>query len=148
MQEKLKNALDRKKSRANLKRTPKEFQVGEHVFVKVKPINISFKLGRCAKLSPRYCKSLEILERVDPVAYQLALPPNLRIHNVFHISILKKYIHDATHVIDWNLIQVEPKGDFPVEPDCILDRSEILLRNRTIGQVKVQWKHLNPNEAT
>ena len=56
-------------------------------------------------------------------------------------------MHDATHVIDWNVIQVEPKRDFQVEPDCILDKREIFLWNHTIGQVKVQWKHLNPNEA-
>ena len=96
----MKTAQDRKKSNADLKRTLKEFQVGEHVFIKVKPRKSSFKLGICAKLSPRYCRSLEILERVGPVAYQLALPPNLRIHNVFHISILKKYRHDATNLID------------------------------------------------
>ena len=45
-------------------------------------------------------------------------------------------------------MQVEPEGDFLVEPDCILERREILLQNRTIGQVKVQWKHLSPEEAT
>ena len=61
------------------------------------------------------------------MAYQLALPPNLRIHNVLHISILKNYVDDDTHVIDWNLIQVEPERDFPVEMDYILDRREIFL---------------------
>ena len=71
------------------------------------------------------------------MAYQLALPPNLKIHNVFHISILKKYIHDVTHVINWNVIQVELEGYFSVEPDCILNRREIFLWNHTIEQVKV-----------
>ena len=61
---------------------------------------------------------------------------------------LNKYVHDATHVINWNDVQVEPKGDFLVELDCILERREILLWNRTNGQVKVQWKHLSPEEAT
>ena len=96
----LKTAQDRQKRSVDLKRTPKEFQFGEHVFVKVKPRKRSCKLGICAKLAPRYCVPFEILARVGLVAYQLALPPNLKIDNVFHISILKKYIHDATHVID------------------------------------------------
>ena len=78
----------------------------------------------------------------------MAFPPNRKVHNVFHISVLKRYVHDATHVINWNDVQVEPEGYFLVEPDCILDKREILLRNRTIGQVKVQWKHLSLEEAT
>ena len=82
------------------------------MFVIVKPRNSSFKLGSCAKLAPRYCGPFKILTRVGSVAYQLVLPPNIKIHNVFHISILKKYIHDATHVIDWNVIQVEQKDIF------------------------------------
>ena len=57
-------------------------------------------------------------------------------------------MHDATHVINWNDVQVEPEGDFLVEPDCILERREFSLRDRTIGQVKVQWKHLSLEEAT
>ena len=51
-------------------------------------------------------------------------------------------------MIDKNLIQVEPEGDFLVEPDCIHDRREIFLQNHTIGQVKLQWKHLSPDEVT
>ena len=51
-------------------------------------------------------------------------------------------------MIDWNIVQVEPEGEVLVEPDCILGRREITLRNRTIGQLKVQWKHLSPEEAT
>ena len=51
-------------------------------------------------------------------------------------------------MVDWNVVQVEPEGEILVEPDCILSRREITLRNCTIGQVKVQWKHLGPEEAT
>ena len=51
-------------------------------------------------------------------------------------------------MVNWNVVQVEPEGEFLVEPDCILRRREITLQNRTIGQVKVQWKHLSPEEAT
>ena len=144
----LKVAQDRQKSQADLKRTPKEFQVGKHVFIKIRPKKISLRLGSCAKLAPRYCGPFEILSRIGKVAYQLALPHNLRLHNVFHISVLKKYVHDATHVVNQNVVQVEPEGDFLVEPDCILGQREITLWNSTIGQVKVQWKNLSLEEAT
>ena len=133
----LKVAQVRQKSQEDLKRTQKEFQVGEHVFIKVRPKKSSLKLGSCAKLAPRYCGPFKILYRMGQMAYQLDLPLNLKFHNVFHISILKRYVHDATHVINGNDVQVEPEGDFLVEPDYILERREILLRNHTIGKLKV-----------
>jgi hypothetical protein len=122
--------------------------VGDHAYLKVKAQKSSLKLGNYAKLAPRFCGPFEILARIGPVAYQLALPANLRIHNVFHVSLLKKYIHDPTHMIDWNLVQVEPEGEFQVEPLHILDQREITLWNRAVTQVKVQWKHFSPKEAT
>ena len=74
----LKVAQDRQKSKADLKRTPREFQVGEHVFIKLRPKKSSLRLGSCAKLAPLYCGPFEILSKIGQVAYQLALPPNLR----------------------------------------------------------------------
>ena len=105
--------------------------MGEHVFIKVRPKNSSLKLGSCAKFAPRYCGLFEILSRIGQVAYQLVLPMNLKAHSVFHIFVLKRYVHDATHLINWNDVQVEPEGYFLVEPDCILERREISLRNRS-----------------
>ena len=59
MHENLKVAQDRQKSQTDLKRTPKEFQVGEHVFIKVRSKKSSLRLGSCAKLAPRYCGLFE-----------------------------------------------------------------------------------------
>jgi hypothetical protein len=78
--------MDRQKSYADRNRTHKEFKVGDHVYIRVKPKRSSLRMGTCAKLSPRYCGPFEVLERVGPMAYMLALPPIIKEHNVFHIS--------------------------------------------------------------
>jgi hypothetical protein len=88
--------------------------VGDHVFLKVKKRHSSLKLGNYSKLAAHYCGPFEFLERIGHVTYMLALPSSLCIHNFFHVSFLKKYVHGANHVIDWNVIQVEPEGNFRV----------------------------------
>ena len=93
-----------KKRYTDLKRTPREFQVGDHVYIKVKAKKSTLILGKYKKLTSRYCGPFEILAKVGPVAYQLVLPPSIKVNNVFHVSILKKYVHDVSHVIDWNVI--------------------------------------------
>jgi hypothetical protein len=95
--------------------------VGDHVFLKVKANRSSLKLGSCAKLAARFCGPFEILERIGPVSYMIALLASMSFCNVFHVSLLKKYIPDANHVIDWNVIQVEQEGTFQVHPVRILD---------------------------
>ena len=85
------------------------------------------KLGSCAKLSPRYCGLFEVLERIGPVAYKLALPASTRAHNFFHVALLKKYVNDPNHVINWDLIQVEPEGEFRIDPMHILDKKVTML---------------------
>ena len=73
-------------------------------------------LGSCAKLEVRYFGKLKILDKIGLVSYRIALLADMRAHNVFHVYFLKKYVHDANHIIDLNVIQVEPKGNFQVEP--------------------------------
>ena len=97
----LKAAQDRQKIYANKHRVNREFSVGDHVYLRVRENKSSLKLGSCAKLSPRYCGSFEVLERIGIVSYRLAFPASTRAHNVFHVSLLKKYIHHTNHVINW-----------------------------------------------
>jgi hypothetical protein len=117
----LKASQDRKKCYADKNRTHKEFKVGDHVFLKVKSNRSFLKLGNCSKLAAKYCGPFEILERIGPIDYILALPASMNFHNVFHVSLLKKYIPDPNHVIDWNVIQVEKEGALQVHWVHILD---------------------------
>jgi hypothetical protein len=118
----LKSSQDRQKIYADKNITHKEFKVGDHVFLKVKSNRSSLNLGNCAKLAARFCGPFEILERIDPVSYMIALPESMSVHNFFHVSLLNKYIPDANHVIVWNVIQVEKEGAFQVHSVRILDR--------------------------
>ena len=77
-----------------------EFQVGNYVFLKVSSMKGVMRFGKKGKLAPRYIEPFEIVERVGMIAYQLALPPNLsQIHPVFHVSMLRKYISDPSHIL-------------------------------------------------
>jgi hypothetical protein len=89
--------------------------VGEHVFLKVKAKRSSLRLGSCPKLAVRYCGSFEVSREDRPSCIHACIPTSMRIHNVFHVSLLKKYVPDPNHVIDWTVIQVEHEGDFWVE---------------------------------
>jgi hypothetical protein len=113
--------------------TPREFKIGDHVYLQVRPRRSSLRMGAFSKMAPQYCGPFEILDRVGNVAYRLALPPTMKAHNVFHVSLLKKYVHDSNHIIDWSVIQVELEGEFLPEPECTIDRKETPLRKKTIA---------------
>ena len=100
----LKVTQNRQKSYVDRKRTPREFKIGDHIYLKVRPRKSSLRMGACAKLATWYYGTFEVLDRVGPVAYRLALPPTVKEHNVFHVSLLKKYVHDSNHIIDWSMI--------------------------------------------
>ena len=87
-----------------MKRVHKEFKIGDHVYLRLKPRKISLKLGSCSKLDTRFCGPFKSLDRIGTIAYRIAFPASMRDHNVFHVSLLKKYVHDASHIIYWNVI--------------------------------------------
>ena len=98
--QRLKAASDRKKSYADLKRKDNEYEVGDKVFLKVSPWRKVVRFGKKRKLSSRFISPYEVLERIRPVAYLLALPPKLaKLHDVFHMSMLRKYHSDESHIL-------------------------------------------------
>eukprot|EP00253_Pinus_taeda_P017384 PITA_17384 len=144
----LKASQGRQKNFADWKRRFKEYLVGDHVYIKIQAKKSTLQWSECAKLAPRYCGPFQVLARFGPMAYQLALPSHIRVHNVFHVSVFKKYVYDPRHVIRWQDIQVKSEEEVLVEPLSILDKREVHLRRRVITQAKVQWRHFGPEEAT
>ena len=91
----------RLKRYAEVRRRPLEFEVGDHVFLKVMTKREVISFSKRGKLSPRFIGPFKILERIGTVAYRLALPPSMSgVHEVFHVSMLRKYIPDPAHVVD------------------------------------------------
>ena len=107
------------------------------------------RFGKRGKLSPRYIGPYEIVGKVGPVAYKLKLPPELsRIHDTFHVSMLRKYIPDPSHVLREQPLQLKENLTYEEEPVQILDRREQVLRNKTILLVKALWRTHTVEEAT
>lgn len=100
----LRVAQYRQKRYVDLKIQHKEFEIGYHVYLSIKTKKSSIRLGNYANLSPRYCRPSQILEIVGLEAYKLTLPVDVKVHNVFHIYLLKMYVDDPRHIIDWNVV--------------------------------------------
>ena len=132
-----------------MRRLTLEFEVGNHVFLKVMPKRGVVWFGKRGKLSRRFIGPFEILERVGTFAYQLALPPSMSgVHEVFHVSMLMKYAPDPAHVVDWGHIEVDMDGTFEEGPTCIVDSLDQVLRRKTVRLVLVLWRHYGVEEST
>ena len=138
IKERLKVATNRHKSYANMKRKDIRYEIGEKVFLKVSPWKKVMRFGKNDKLSPRFIGPNEVIEKVGPVAYRLALPPDLeKIHNVFHVSMLRRYRSDSSHVVSSETIELRPNLTYEEEPVEILAREVKELWNKKIPLVKV-----------
>ncbi|KAL4362553.1 hypothetical protein GQ457_04G015750 [Hibiscus cannabinus] len=126
----LKIASDRQKSYVDLKCREIEYVVGDRVFLKVSPWKKVMRFGRKGKLSPRY---------IGPVE---------RIHDVFHVSMLRRYRSDLSHVMPVEEIELYTDMSYDEEPVEILTSDGKVLRGRTIELVKVKWRHRGMEEAT
>ncbi|KAL4032488.1 hypothetical protein IC575_005566 [Cucumis melo] len=139
----------RQKSYVDVRRKDIKFDVGEMVFLKVAPMKGVLRFEEKGKLSPHFVESFEILERIDPVAYRLALPPSFStVHDVFHIFMLRKYVADPVHIVDFEPLQIDENLSYEEQPVEILAREVNMLRNRGIALVKVLWQNHRVEEAT
>ena len=138
IRERLKVATDRQNSYANMKREDVHYEISEKVFLKVSPWKKVMRFGRKGKLSPRFIGPYEVIEKVGPVAYRLALPLELeKFHNVFHVSMLRRYRSNPSHVVSLETIELIPDLTYEEEPVEILAREVKELRNKLFPLVKV-----------
>jgi len=149
IRKRMRAAQSRQKAYADQRRRPLEFTEGDKVFLKISPMKGVVRIGKRSKLGPRYVGPFEVLERIGPLAYRLALPPEMeKVHNVFHVSQLRKYIPDPNHVLKYSPLQIQEDLSYAVEPVQILDRKEKQLRNKVIPLVKVLWRSQKLEEIT
>ncbi|WVZ89414.1 hypothetical protein U9M48_035826 [Paspalum notatum var. saurae] len=142
-------AQSRQKSYSDKRRRPLVFEKDNHVYLRVSPMRGVHRFGVKGKLAPRYVGPFKITEQCGPVAYRLELPPHLAaVHDVFHVSQLKKCLRVPEEVIDTSQIQIQPDLTYEEKPIKILDQKQRSTRRRTINFYKVQWSNHSKEEAT
>ena len=123
--------------------------MGDKVFLKISPWKGVLRFGKRGKLSPRYIGPYEVIERVGPVAYRLALPLELsQIHDVFHMSMLRRYRSDPSHILQAQPLELKDDLSYEEEPIAIVAREIKVLRTKNIHLVKVLWKYHGSEEVT
>ncbi|WVZ83394.1 hypothetical protein U9M48_030552 [Paspalum notatum var. saurae] len=135
----LKRAQSRQKSYSDKRRRPLAFEEDDHVYLRVSPMKGVHRFGVKGKLAPRYVGPFKILEKCGPVAYRLELPPHLAaVHDVFHVSQLKKCLRVPEEVVDTSQIQIEPDLTYEEHPIKVLDHKQRSTRRKTINFYKIQ----------
>jgi hypothetical protein len=145
----LKEDQARHKNYADKRRQPLVFQADDHVYLKVSPMKGVSRFGVKGKLAPRYIGPFPILERCRQVAYRLQLPASLSaVHNVFHVSQLKKCLQIPGRTIDVVDVTLEPDLTYSEHPIRVLDQKDRITQKRTLKFYKVQWNQHTEEEAT
>ncbi|XP_073133584.1 uncharacterized protein [Henckelia pumila] len=125
IQKRMKTAQDRNAKYANVRHRPLSFEQGDRVFLKILPFRGTVRFGKQGKLSLRFIGPYEILEKIGNLVYRLALTPDLSgIHDVFHVSMLRKYQPDLSHIIQVDEAELDDNLRYFEKPIQILDRKE------------------------
>lgn len=147
LKELLEAAQVRMKSYADSKRSERVFQKGDLVYLKLQPYRqVTVAIRKNLKLSAKYFGPYEVIEKIGPVAYRLALPATSRIHPVFHVSQLKKAVGQLK--VQHQLPPVNDQGIIDLSPLRKLDTRSILRDKKVVYQQLIQWKGCGIDEAT
>jgi hypothetical protein len=125
-----------------------EFEVGDHVYLKVSPMKGVKRFGVKGKLASRYIKPFPIFEKCGTVAYKLGLPPSLaRVHDILHLSQLKKCLKAPVDVVLPKMTPLKADLSYPEHPIKVLDQKDRVTRCKIIKFFKIQWSN-HSEEAT
>ena len=145
----MKKAQARQKSYAGTRRMPLYFLEGDYVYLKVSPMNGVSRFGVKGKLAPRYIGPFLVLEQCGPVAYRLQLPETLSaVHNVFHVSQLKKCLRVPDRTIEVTDVVLELDLTYSEHPIRVLDQKDRVTGRKTLKFYKIQWNQHSEDEAT
>jgi hypothetical protein len=134
----LKAAKTRQETYANKRHQPLEFKVGDLVYLRVLPMKGMKRFGVKGKLAPRYIGLFPILRKCGSVAYKLDLPPSLaRVHDIFHVSQLKKCLKAHVDVVLPKVTPFEADLSYPEHPIEVLDQKDHVMRRKTIKFFKI-----------
>ena len=126
-----------------------QFEDGDHVYLRVSPTKGVQRFGLKGKLAPCYIGPFVILEICGPVAYRIRLSSRLEaVHDVFHISQLKKCVKVPEEIIKQHDLEVESDLSYVEYPMKILDSKERSTRREKVRMYKIQWNHHTKEEAT
>jgi hypothetical protein len=149
IQENLKVVKSHQETYANKRCRPLDFKVGDHVYLRVSPMKGVKRFGMKRKLAPRYIRPFPILENCGSVAYKLDLPPSLaRVHDIFHMSQLKKCLKALVDVVLLEVTPLEADLSYPEHPIKVLDQKYCVTRHKTVKFFKIQWSNHSEEEAT
>jgi hypothetical protein len=149
IQENLKATKSHQETYANKRHRPLEFEVGDHVYLRVSPMKGMKRFGVKGKLAPRYIEPFSILEKCGSVAYKLDLPPSLAgVHDIFYVSQLKKCLKASVDIMFPEVTPLEADLSYPEPPIKILDQKDRVMRRKRIKFFKIQWSNHSEEEAT
>ncbi|XP_062089313.1 uncharacterized protein LOC133795871 [Humulus lupulus] len=149
IRQQLQTSVDRQRKYVDRRRRPLVFEIGDMVLLNIAPLKRVMRFGKKGKLSSRFIGSFEILERIGDVAYRLAFRPELsQVHDVFQVSMLRKYMNDPTHVLSYEHICVDHQLHYEEKLVVVLDHKDKVLRNKSVLLVKAQWCNHDIEDAT